>query len=740
VKEKMTYQERISALREKKIQFTEAKIKLLGSMDFDDHPIILPPENSIKIVETISGSGVPVREAVLKEFSPKSNHPSGGFFGPRANGENFRELLKIHPVYIDPLSELAGAYMINFIAYRNPQWNPDYDFGFLQPDIDKYKLLSGIGLSSHFCQDLQIGFKLGWSGLKAKIKKYRQINTSEKAIDFYDGLDALIDGMQIWIKRTVEAALKMSETETNPQFKENLIEMAKMNEKLIDDPPETFKEVCQWMLWYQIISRMYNTSGSLGRIDQLLYPYYKKDKEAGLITDEYVTFLFACYFLRDTSYSHLGGPDESGKDVTNELSYLVLDAAHWLKIPINIAVSVGEGVPKELLRKSVDIMFEDKTGTPKFIGVDNTIKGFTKNGFTIELARTRAYSGCHWYGLPGKEYCINDCIKVNLAAAFDIALREMLSNKESEPSIELLWELFEKHVRYAVLTIAKGLDFHYDYMWAVFPELVLSLLCHGTTEKGLDASNGGVDYYNFGVDCAAFATVADSFAAIEQRVVNERRITWEELFSNLDNNWSGTDGEKVRLMMKNIPRYGSGDSIADRYALKISTLFTNAVKDKKTPNGYNMIPGIFSWAAQILMGMDVNATPNGRFAKAPISHGSNPDPGFRKDGALTALSSAIASVQCGYGNASPMQLEMDPGISKDEGGLELVSNLIKTHFDRGGTQINLNVVDKEKILAAHKDPEKFPELVVRVTGFSAFFSSLSPEFRQLVVDRIIAES
>ena len=164
--------------------------------------------------------------------------------------------------------------------------------------------------------------------------------------------------------------------------------------------------------------------------------------------------------------------------------------------------------------------------------------------------------------------------------------------------------------------------------------------------------------------------------------------------------------------MKNTPRYGSGDSIADKYALKISTLFTNAVKDKKTPNGHNMIPGIFSWAAQIMMGMDVNATPNGRFDKAPISHGSNPEPGCRKDGALTALSSAITSVQSGYGNACPMQLEMDPGISKDEGGLELVSNLIKTHFDLGGTQINLNVVDKEKILAAHKNPEKFPDLVV----------------------------
>jgi pyruvate-formate lyase len=126
--------------------------------------------------------------------------------------------------------------------------------------------------------------------------------------------------------------------------------------------------------------------------------------------------------------------------------------------------------------------------------------------------------------------------------------------------------------------------------------------------------------------------------------------------------------------------------------------------------------------------------------KTSVSHSENPDPGFRKDGALTALSSVLESIQSGYGNTSPLQLEIDPGISKDEGGFELVSNLIKTHFDLGGTQIDINVLGKEKIIAAYKNPELYSDLLVRVTGFSAFFASLSPEFRQLVVDRIISES
>jgi formate C-acetyltransferase len=117
----------------------------------------------------------------------------------------------------------------------------------------------------------------------------------------------------------------------------------------------------------------------------------------------------------------------------------------------------------------------------------------------------------------------------------------------------------------------------------------------------------------------------------------------------------------------------------------------------------------------------------------------NPDPGFRKDGAPTALAVATAAVQPGYGNTAPMQIEFDPALSKDEGGVENVASLIRGHFDMGGTQINMNVMDADRVLEAHEDPSKYPDLVVRVTGFSAYFASLSPEFRQLVVDRIIRE-
>ena len=158
---------------------------------------------------------------------------------------------------------------------------------------------------------------------------------------------------------------------------------------------------------------------------------------------------------------------------------------------------------------------------------------------------------------------------------------------------------------------------------------------------------------------------------------------------------------------------------------------------EKMPKERRLIPGWFSWSRTIEYGSKVDATPNGRRKGEPVSHGANPNPHFRKDGAPTAQAKGIASVQCGWGNTAPLQLEFDPQVSIQQGAVEIVLNLIETHFKLGGTLININVLDGEKLLKAHKNPELYPDLVVRVTGFTAYFITLSPQFRQLVVDRFL---
>lgn len=733
-----TYQARLDALRAAKMQQTRDKITLTGSKDHDDHAIILPPEDRREIVQTISSSGMPITDCLLSGYTVETNHPSGGFFGARICGENFRRLMDAHPPYVDPNSALAGAYMANFMSYRKPHWNPEFKFDHLEEAHKKYNLSPGIGAAQHFCQDIEIGLTLGYGGLLAKIDHYAKINLDDEAQEFYAGLRAVVKGLQSWTERTAQAALEMATQVDSPEVKTNLEEIAAMNFHLVDHPPRTFREACQWILWFDMAARMYNGSGSLGRLDVVLQPYYDRDTAAGILDDESAIFYLACLLIRDTAYLQLGGPDHSGRDVTSPVSYLVLEAAHRLKIPANVGVAVGETTDPGLLRRGVEILFEDKTGIPKFLGVDVTARDFARNGYPIGLGYDRAYSGCHWSAIPGREYTLNDCVKVNFAAVFETAYTEMM--EVGNPSVAALWQRFTAHLRRAIDVIAEGLDLHMDHMYQVFPELLIDLLCHGTIEKGRDASHGGVEFYNLCLDGSALATVADSFAALEQRIELEQRFSWEEITAYLRSNWAGPQGERARLMMKNIPRYGSGGSKADDWARRIVQAFTDFTREKPTPKGFNIIPGLFSWANTIPMGKAVKATPNGRHDGDPISHGSNPDPGFRKDGAPTAMAAAIASVQPGWGNTAPMQLELDPALSHDREGVDAICNLITTHFKLGGTQINMNLMDAEKVLEAHKDPSKYPDLVVRVTGFSAYFASLSPEFRQLVVDRMIQEN
>ena len=736
--ETFTFAQRIEALRDRKMAQTQEKQQCLGAMDYDDWAMVLPPAARREFVDTISGSGVAISDCLLSGVSIRSNHPCGSFFGPALCGENFRALLDAHPVYIDPMSSLAGATMANFFSYRSEQWNPDYDFSRLHAEQEKYRLDSGIGASQHFCQDMEIGLSLGWGRLLEKIRRYREVNGAD-ARKFYDGLEHVVLGVQDWIRRHAEAAGEMAGKEPHPGIRANLEAIAESNAHLVSRPPRTFREACQWMAWYLIAARMYNGSGSLGRLDLLLLPYYQRDIASGALTDEEAIFHIACLLLRDTSYIQLGGPDAAGADVTNAVSYLILEAAHWLKIPANIGIAVGKNLDPQLLRRGVEILFEDRAGIPKFLGSDSVVSGFTRNAYPVELARQRAYAGCHWSGIPGREYMLMDAVKINFAAVFDVALRDMLADTTDAPGMGRLWNSFEQHLHRAVEVIAEGLDFHLEYMHQVFPELVLDLCSHGPIERGLDASHGGMEYYNMCVDGAALATVADSFAAIEQRVAVEERLTWDQLLHYLDANYAGVDGERTRLMLGSIDRFGSGGSLADEYAGRISHTFAHLVTERPTPAGRRMIPGIFSWANSIPMGKKVGATPNGRRAGEPISHGASPDPGFRKDGAPTAMALAVASVQPGYGNTAPMQLDLDPALGQDEGGVDIVTSLIQTHFDLGGTQINLNVLDAEKIMAANEDPTKYPDLIVRVTGFSAYFASLSPEFRQMVVDRIVSQ-
>jgi formate C-acetyltransferase len=232
-----SYQDRLEAIRRTKLAQTAEKQQLIGSMDYDDWALILPPPEARELVQTISGSGIPITDVLIKGIEIKSNHPSGGFFGPRACGANFRAVLEAHPPYVDPMSSLAGGYMVNFSSYRKVGWKPEVQPpAELQEIRQRYLLLGAIGAAQHFCQDLELGLELGWGGLLDRIARYRLVNPDRG--EFYDGLEDVALGMQAWIRTNAAEARRLAAAEEDPQRHANLEEMAQINEGLIDAPPK----------------------------------------------------------------------------------------------------------------------------------------------------------------------------------------------------------------------------------------------------------------------------------------------------------------------------------------------------------------------------------------------------------------------------------------------------------------------------------------------------------------------
>lgn len=706
----MNYQERIERLRARKEAQTMQKLAKNGYMDEDDYGSVLPPENI----------QIPI------EFNDPVHKT---FYGAKLWGKNFRALAGRWMYILQRLRPFESA-----TSPKNMEMAPVFNYDWLKPLHEKYGIMPGIGKMHHFAGDYHIGLELGWGGLLKKVRKYAAVYPEKE--EFYTAEEDVLLGIMNLIARTVDEIRQMIPVETDPVKKENLQEMLECNEWLIENPPRNFREVCQWIAWNNMAERIYCRAGAGGQLDELLRPYYEKDLADGCIDREKAIYIIACLLLSDPHYYQIAGPDAAGKDMTSDLSFMILEAAHRLKTSCNLTIRVHDGLDPTLFRRGLEILMEDRKACPRFSGDSALVKGFMRNGYSAELARRRIAVGCNWMSLPGLEYTLNDLIKINLAKVFSVAYDEY-SAQPGPKTTEELHRVYAGHLAKAVECVAEGIDFHLAHQYLNAPELTLNLLSHGPIEKGLDASHGGMEYYNIAVDASGLATVADSFAALKKRVEEEKAFTWDEVYQAVTSDFSGPEGERIRMALQGGPRYGFGGSLGDQWAERLSAEFTEMVASRKTPGGVRMIPGLFSWANTIMFGKMVPATPNGRHAGLPISHGANPNPGFRRDGAFTAMARAIARVQPGYGNTAPFQLELNPTVADQEEAIERIGAVIQSHFDLGGTLVNINVVDKATLEKANENPMAYPDLIVRVTGFTAYFATLSPEFRQIVVDRVV---
>lgn len=332
-----TYDDRLARLREKKVEHTLGKKAQQGYMDADDYGTIPRPESY--------------------KFEPITKEGESYFYGVMENAINFNKFLQNHPVYIDSDEIMVGRWCDWMSLYRNPprdmskpSVNKDkaiskvYPYDELRADQDKYGIDTGIGSEAHCACDYNIGLEIGFGGLLEKIRYYKAINTDKE--QFYNAEEIVVIAIMDFIQKHIDELKERIATETHEGRKATLQEMLETNEAIKYNPPSNFLQVCQWISWFNIVSRMYDRDGAGCNLDVVLLPFYKKDLEACIITREKAVFILADLLLIETHYYQLSGADENDKDLTNIVSYMILDAAHALNISANLTIRIHDNIDK----------------------------------------------------------------------------------------------------------------------------------------------------------------------------------------------------------------------------------------------------------------------------------------------------------------------------------------------------------------------------------------------------------
>jgi pyruvate formate-lyase/glycerol dehydratase family glycyl radical enzyme len=593
--------------------------------------------------------------------------------------------------------------------------------------------------------------------------------TDEDAIKKADFLKSVIICYEAIIRiasRFANLADEMADKETEVNRKEELRRIAATCRWVPANPARSFYEAMQsfWFIWIMIANG--TTPG--GRFDQFMYPYYKKDKDKGIISDEQVLELLECLRIKVMQYNFVGGGSmqrqkwsgmarwhnwiiggltPAGRDATNELSYLILEAAKDCQTPHHtITVRVHDQTPEPLMLKAIEVV-KTGIGMPAFVGDHSYIEYLLSQGVPIEDARDYTLAGCLDTNIPGKSRIMAFGMFI-VPLVFEITLNNGIEQRtgkklgmetgaiESFKTFDDLMQAFKKQLAYFMSLVAEEHNILLQAQKELFPDAVHSALMVDGIKVGKDALDRTLPFENASaLNAVGMINVADSLAAVKQLVFEEKKITMKELKAALDANWQGERYAEIQKMCLAAPKYGNGDPFVDAIAGDLYKFWADTTLTFGTIyNGTNKPTGI-SITAHAPGGSLTGATPDGRFAGECLADGTmSPMRGRDRHGPTAVIRSAAAIDQLQY-QATLLNMKFHPSALTATEDMQKLSSLIKTYFHLGGKHIQFNVVNSETLLDAQKHPENYRDLIVRVAGYSAFFVNLSKSVQDEIVAR-----
>jgi pyruvate formate-lyase/glycerol dehydratase family glycyl radical enzyme len=627
-----------------------------------------------------------------------------------------------------------------------------------RPAADTDRVYWAVGMTeNHSIRDYAKMIRLGFNGIR------REVEALLAAADFADpefpqkenfwkAVICICQAGSLLGQRYAALAGELAEKAESAAEASRLKEIQAVCARVPAEGATTFREAVQ-ALWFGHILTCGEdgiNANSLGRVDQILYPYYRADVDAGRISREEALELleeFSCrmYLEYDVQAITLGGVDRDGNDAVNELSYLMLEATRNVELIRDLSIRIGKDTPAAFIELASELIIRGG-GIPFIFNDDCFVKALTERGVAVEDARDYAPIGCVELTIPGRtfphavsaSFCGAKCLELALFDGKDprsgVQMGPQTGLLSSFTSFADLYAAYCQQVEF----FAKQMVYFCNRGELVqregIPLPLFSTLTDDCIPRGRDITDGGAVYNYHSVCFLGTANVADSLMALKKFVFEEKSIAAEEILAALRCNYEGYEPLRQRLL-KQAPKYGNDIPEVDALAEQVATHFCATMDKMRSPLNGRYFVHLFSFLWNLDYGKYICATPDGRRADEPVAYSLSPQQG-RDERGITALLNSLSHLPHKMAAAgSAAIVEIDPVVLKGDHGRELLSQLITSALAMGVGQLQWNVVTVERLLKAQENPEEYGNIAVRVAGYSQLFRLVHRELQDHIIAR-----
>jgi formate C-acetyltransferase len=676
-----------------------------------------------------------------------------------------------------------GKSFCDFAPSRIPEEYRDVAGILCAANVEQQRMPFAVTNLAHMCPGYDKVIIKGLNSImrQAEEEKYKLDLSKVENLEKYTFLQAVkiaLQALSIFAKRYAELAKNLAAKEVDLQKKAELEMTANACEWISENPARTFQEALQsiWLTYIALVMEGLGPAIGFGRMDQYLYPFYKRDVEEGRLTKEQARELLELFLIKmnellfhfpgsdpftikwgvragaenPLSTITIGGIKRDGSDATNELSYLFLEAEMNVGLLEDIAVRVHPNTPYQFLMKACEVA-KVLAGKLKFVGDETAIKQMLKDGKSLEDARDYVICGCFIHTVPG---CSTDPPMAggsfpNLPLALELALNngvhrmtgKQIGPKTGNPkefkSYDELWKAFKKQLDWLMhvyVVVANSIMPLYNELT---PYPLMSALFDGCIEKGMDITRCGAIYNTGSFWFVGIVNVGDSLAAVKKVVFEDKKVMMDTLIDALDKNFEGY--EEVYCHLRSAPKFGNDDDYADSIVNDVLVQLCEEAKKYTSFAGRKITIDAGNVVGHIPCGRVVGATPEGRRAGEPFSDGGiSPYYGRNVNGVTSTLRS-VAKLDLWRTSGSVLNVKFNPNDLKEEFKIESrirkFASLIKTFARIGGDIVQFSFVNSDMLRDAQKHPEKYKDLLVRVATYSAYFVDLPREIQDDIIRR-----